>query len=163
MASFVDLIQQHFQFAQAGSAWYGPSAEKALEGLSAEEAAAHPLPGAHSIWELVLHLSAWRTFTIRRLQSMDSYEVPLNSDADWPPVLTVSEAAWATAQSELRLRSDELQAALATFSDDRLEDEVFGKSYPYHLMILGLLQHDAYHIGQITQLKRAIKRTNSPA
>jgi hypothetical protein len=39
-----------------GEAWHGPAVLEALHGVSAEEAGAHPVPGAHSIWELTLHL-----------------------------------------------------------------------------------------------------------
>ena len=34
-----------------------PLCLEVLEGVSAEAAAAHPVAGAHSIWELVLHLT----------------------------------------------------------------------------------------------------------
>jgi hypothetical protein len=39
-----------------GEAWQGPSVLEALEGVSAKQAATHPIAGAYSIRELVLHL-----------------------------------------------------------------------------------------------------------
>ena len=45
-----------------GEAWYGDSVEKILEGVTCEQAFSHPIPSAHSIWELVHHVDAWCKF-----------------------------------------------------------------------------------------------------
>ena len=42
-----------------GEAWHGPSLHEALDGCTADEARAHPVAGAHSVWELVRHVTAW--------------------------------------------------------------------------------------------------------
>jgi hypothetical protein len=42
-----------------GPAWHGPSISENLEGIAAIQAASHPIPGAHSIWEIVHHVIAW--------------------------------------------------------------------------------------------------------
>ena len=41
-----------------GEAWHGPAVLEVLAGVSVEAAAAHPIPGSHSIWEIVLHRRA---------------------------------------------------------------------------------------------------------
>ena len=66
-----------------GKAWHGPSVLETLEGVSAEQAAAHPIKGAHSIWELVLHLSGCYGLVLRRL---DGDGRQLSESEDWPPV-----------------------------------------------------------------------------
>ncbi|HKI45763.1 MAG TPA: DinB family protein [Balneolales bacterium] len=42
-----------------GDAWHGPSLRELLDGLSVEQALAHPLKGRHSIWEIVNHITVW--------------------------------------------------------------------------------------------------------
>jgi len=42
-----------------GQAWHGPSLRELLDGVTSEQAAAKPISGAHSIWELVFHVTAW--------------------------------------------------------------------------------------------------------
>lgn len=42
-----------------GEAWHGDSLFEILRGVTAAQAAARPITNAHSIWELVLHISAW--------------------------------------------------------------------------------------------------------
>ncbi|MEO1450731.1 MAG: DinB family protein [Bacteroidota bacterium] len=163
MASTKDLMAKSFRALQTGPAWHGPSLEDLLKDISAEEAAAHPYEGQHSIWELVLHLTAWRQFATHRLQGKHDYEVPINSELDWPPVSDLSPAAWANARDELKLRGEQLVAALLSSPVDILEQDVFGKSYPYYVLVLGLLQHDAYHEGQIAMLKRALRKASTSA
>jgi hypothetical protein len=51
-----------------GDAWHGPSVIETLEGVTVEQAAAHPIAGAHSIWELVLHLCGTYDLVLRRLE-----------------------------------------------------------------------------------------------
>jgi hypothetical protein len=53
LARLEEQLQRSFE----GEAWHGPSLRETLDGVTAEEASRHPIPGAHSIWELVLHLA----------------------------------------------------------------------------------------------------------
>src|SRR5262245_20431118 len=64
-----DQPRQNAQLGKAleGDAWHGPSVLETLEGVTVEQAAAHPTAGAHSIWELVLHLCGTYDLVLRRL------------------------------------------------------------------------------------------------
>jgi hypothetical protein len=50
-----------------GDPWYGSSRARFLEGISAHDAAGRPPGVAHSMWELVLHMTAWTDEVRRRL------------------------------------------------------------------------------------------------
>ena len=50
-----------------GEPWYGSSRMSLLKGLRYTEAAAQPVPGGHSIWALVLHMTAWTNEVRRRV------------------------------------------------------------------------------------------------
>lgn len=54
-----DRIRDQLERAFSGNAWHGPSVLEILENVTASQAAAHPIAGANSIWELVLHIGAW--------------------------------------------------------------------------------------------------------
>jgi hypothetical protein len=43
----------------SGDPWHGPSLDALLGDVTPEQAAAHPVPGAHSIVEIVRHVTAW--------------------------------------------------------------------------------------------------------
>lgn len=51
----VDQLNRAFE----GEAWHGPAVMDILEGITAQQAAARPFNGTHSIWEIVLHIAAW--------------------------------------------------------------------------------------------------------
>jgi len=56
--SEINRILDQMDRAFSGEAWHGPDLTLLLKGVSAEDASKHPVPGAHSIWELVNHIAA---------------------------------------------------------------------------------------------------------
>ena len=50
----MDAVQlaDEVRSALTGPAWHGPSLEENLAGLTPEQAAARPVRGAHSIWQI---------------------------------------------------------------------------------------------------------------
>jgi uncharacterized damage-inducible protein DinB len=150
------------QFARisSGDPWYGPSISAVLSGVTAAQAASRVTPEAHSIWELVLHMTAWVREVRRRLAEGD-WGMP--AEGDWPAVPEVNEANWQRSVAALAGAHDDLRAALAVFPDDRLDtplggsrDPAMGSGQTYAEMLYGLLQHDAYHLGQVSLLKRSL-------
>lgn len=151
----VARIQDQLRRAFAGEAWHGPSVLEALAGVDAESAAARPLSGAHSIWEMVLHLAAWEDVVRRRLSGEAVTDV---SDAlDWPSVDTEGSAAWESSLRRLREGHRGLEEALAGLEDARLEQTVPGESDTVYTMLHGVIQHDLYHAGQIALLRKGAR------
>src|SRR5437899_6585540 len=66
--SRIDQVVDQLHRAFDGEAWHGPALMEVLEGIDAETAADRPIPGAHSIWELVLHITAWEGVVASRIQ-----------------------------------------------------------------------------------------------
>jgi hypothetical protein len=42
-----------------GAPWHGSSITEVLKGVDADVAARRSIPRAHTIWEIVLHMTAW--------------------------------------------------------------------------------------------------------
>jgi uncharacterized damage-inducible protein DinB len=142
----------------AGDAWHGDSLRELLNGVDAATAAAHPIEGAHSIWELVLHIAAWDDAVRRRTGGT---AVTLNDEQNFPPVKDASESAWYKALDHANRTHDELVKAVADFHDSRLLEQVPGKAesyYNFFYMFSGIVQHELYHAGQIALLKKAQAR-----
>jgi len=137
-----------------GKAWHGDSVLEILEGVTAAQAAAHPIAGAHSIWELVLHIAAWDGAVRRR---MTGVAVKLSAKKNFPPVTDTSEAAWAKALEHVRQVHEELIDAVGKFPEKSLSKPVPGKKgahYNFYYMLHGVVQHELYHAGQIALLKK---------
>lgn len=148
---------------QAGDPWYGSSRMRLLAGISAQDAAAHPIANGHSIWELVLHMTAWTRETTRRLGGAKA--VP-PAEGDWPPVPAPSEEAWKKSQADLAQAHAELLAVAGKQSPGDLtewefadRDPALGTGVDRAGLIVGLAQHDAYHIGQIAVVRQALGKT----
>jgi uncharacterized damage-inducible protein DinB len=151
--SNVRRVRHQLKLAYHGKAWHGPALKEVLEGVTAAGAAAHSIPGAHSIWEVVLHIAAWHLEATRVLGGLP-YQT-LEGAADWPPVGDVSDAAWNAALGELERSHSELLAAVAEMSEEKLEEKVPGREFSFDILLHGVVHHDLYHAGQISLLRKA--------
>src|SRR5208282_5159451 len=145
-ARIADQLRRAFD----GVAWHGDSVFEILEGVTA----ARPIKGAHTIWELVLHIAAWDGAVLRRLGGA---AVELSDAENFPPVTDASDAAWRRALAEVRRVHEKLVAAVAALPDSRLDEIVPGKEgahYTFYYMLHGVVQHELYHAGQIAILKK---------
>lgn len=149
--TLVDQLNRAFD----GEAWHGPPLMEILDGISAKAAAAHPIPEAHSIWELVLHLTTWEHVIARRIHG----EALMPRDEEnFPALPQPTDAAWHDAIKSLRNTHATLTQIVSAMKESRLNDRVPGKDYDLRFMLTGAVQHAAYHGGQIALLKKAQKQ-----
>ena len=160
MDSTAQSLIQQIEATQAGEPWYGTSRARLLEGLTADQAAAHPIPGGRSIWELVLHMIAWTREVTRRIQGQPPAE-PV--EGDWPPVPAATAQSWDAVQTELAAAHSALVAAVTAMPEARWRQSVgesrepaLGTGVDVAGMLVGLAQHDAYHTGQLVIVRRAL-------
>ena len=67
-----------------GPMWHGPALSEVLTGVSRDRALARPMPNAHTIWELVLHITAWCDIARQRIRGQATGDPP--PEQDWPSV-----------------------------------------------------------------------------
>jgi hypothetical protein len=84
-------IANQLRHAYDGDPWHGPSVRAALQGVDARAAMARPMPGGHTICELVLHLTAWTQEVTRRLRSGIAQDP---ERGDWPSGSVANDAEW---------------------------------------------------------------------
>ena len=150
-----ERIADQLHRAYAGGAWHGPALRQLLRGVTAKQAAARPIAGAHSIWELILHITAW-TNAIRRRTLGEALELSMRQN--FPSVGKATPAAWRETLKELGEAHRQLERAVARLPESRLEQTVPGRKHKVYFMLHGLVQHDLYHAGQIALLKKAAKK-----
>jgi len=150
--SEISFIIDQLNRAFDGEAWHGPAVVEILDGIDAKTAATRPIDSAHSIWELVLHLSGWEQVVAKRLQG----EAATLTDAqNFGHVDSTTEQSWHSAVATLRHNHAELIKLVSAMPESRLADRVPGKDYDVRFLLHGAVQHAAYHGGQIALLKRA--------
>ncbi len=143
-----DQLERGFR----GGAWHGPAVAEALDGVDAAAAAERPCDAAHSIWQIVHHIGVWIDVARRRIEGEPLDQVP--EEVDWPSRLGSSEAEWRAEVEALEEAHRRLHAAVKGLDDSRLDDPVGGSDPTVRGMVCGLLQHNAYHAGQIVMLKK---------
>ena len=133
--------------------WHGPALIDLVGDVGADVAAARPVGGAHTIWELVLHLITWTDIVRERLQSVEPIEA--TPEQDWPAVREPSADAWRDAVERLKEAKRLLADDVRHLPDSRFEEPVPGRDYSVAVMLQGVVDHDSYHGGQIAVLKKA--------
>jgi uncharacterized damage-inducible protein DinB len=140
--------------------WHGPATADLLAGLSPSMAAARPVANGHSIWEIVLHMTGWQREVARRLGGAAP---GLPDEGDWPVPPESSGGAWDRAKTELRESLEQLADAMSALSEQDLESRIGTSSRPLGTgvtkaeTVIGMLQHNAYHSGQIAILIKALQ------
>jgi uncharacterized damage-inducible protein DinB len=105
-------------------------------------------------------MAAWNGEVTRRLEGNPP---GMPEDGDFPEIGEVSESAWQQAKEHLDSTLSKLRETLAVLSDQDLDrtggsiaDRELGTGVTLRTMVVGVLQHAAYHSGQIVMLRKAL-------
>ncbi len=155
----IDRLLDQLHREHEGDPWHGSPLRAILDGISAAQAARTPVAGAHSIWELVLHITGWKHEVTERVKGALAGEP---AAGDWPGVGDPTEVRWRQALDGLERAHRALLAAIETLPEAKLfeptrdeRDRPLGTGVSYYVLLHGIVQHDVYHAGQIAILKKA--------
>ena len=138
-----------------GHPWHGESLSGTLASIPFPLVHYKPKENCHSIAELVQHLLAWRKFVLEKLNGNREYDIELNSIADWPEKVHLKDLSeWNKLLEELYFSQTAIEASLLQKKDKWLSEEAAGKNYSNQYMMLGLMHHDLYHLGQIRLIRK---------
>jgi uncharacterized damage-inducible protein DinB len=148
----IERIIDQLNRAFVGEAWHGPAVIEILDGITAQQAAAHPLADGHSIWELALHITAWTRAGSRRLRGD---RTQLTDAENFPAVTDSGEQAWEETRESIKQAHEELRSAILLLDDSRLDQPIIKGMSSIYVTLHGIIQHSLYHAGQIAILKKA--------
>ena len=151
-----ELLREH-----TGDPWHGSSITTLLRDVTAAQAASRSVPHVHTVWQLVLHMTAWKHEVRRRLAGEPAGDPP---EGDWPEVGATTPERWREAVERLNEAQTALVAAVREFPESRLfeptndaRDGQGGAGVSNYVLLHGLAQHDAYHAGQIALLVKVVR------
>ena len=146
MSEQIQKIADSYQAVTIKGAWYGPTVAELLAKIPPELATTPPVPGAHSISELLQHLLLWNE---RIRNTSESHPMPRwDAEKEWAePAIPWKELVARWNQSR-----DLLEERIRKFPVEDLTKQVPGRNYPYETMFHGILQHVIYHSGQIAMV-----------
>jgi len=143
-------IIQLFDELQQGDCWIGVNMQQALAGVDAATAVYKRKESGNNIWQLVNHLIYWRKTVMIRLQGKnarppmpDFYLPDDRSEASWQQTLKHFEEVYLS-----------FRDTILAFDADTLDNDSPMKGQTYYQLLMGCLQHDAYHMGQMVILKK---------
>lgn len=166
MTPHLAAILAQLEATHAGHPWYGPSRMELLADVTAAEARTAPPGGGPSLWALVLHMTAWTEEVARRLGGGDA---AAPARGDWPALpVPASARAWAAAQRELARAHEAVLEVARAVPADRWAAPVRwadggADAATYADTLVGLAQHDAYHVGQLASTRRALRAAHEGA
>ena len=137
-----------------GCTWTDLSILQVVGNLTSEQAFAKPVARMHSVWEYLNHIIFWRTKISRFISGQAA---PQEEDSiDFAPVTDTSEMAWRQALQEMKHSHYNFMNLVAEIDDEGFD--LLVESFPAtnYELIQGIIQHDAYHLGQAMIVKKIV-------
>lgn len=145
-----ERIIKLFEDLYEGSPWIGVNIIGTLENLTAKQAAKTVLAGRNSIWEITNHIISWRFNVLQRVQG----KIMVTPDHNYfLPIKDTSESDWTNTLNQLKDSQRQWINFMNTFKENDFS-KVYRNDSTYYEQIHGLIQHDAYHLGQIILLAK---------
>ncbi len=149
-----ERIAELFKNLFDGKPWLGETLMDTLQPLTAEEACKKLFPNFNSIWKIVNHIIEWRLNVLQRVQGA----VIATPDHNYfLPIEDSSEVAWLQTLRKLAASQQEWLSFLQIMPEQNLANIYPNNQQTFYEHIHGLLQHDAYHLGQIRLLVKMEK------
>jgi hypothetical protein len=132
------------------------SMDKALAGLEPRLRHVRPAKGLHSVWEELEHIRLSQEDILR--YSLDpAWKSPEWPRGYWPAEgAELTEAAWDSTLSRFRADLEEVCALVEDARRDITAEIPHGEGRTYLRQVLLVADHNAYHLGEIVQARKAL-------
>lgn len=151
----VDVVKE-LKNALNGNPWHGQNVLYLLSSANPQTVFSHPILGAHSIAEIVAHLTAWTEEATDRLIGKVVKEP---TKGDWPVIIASDHVTWNVILDDFMISNAKLISICVGITKDGWNTPIvdernspLGTSTTYAELINGIVQHHAYHAGQIALL-----------
>ena len=129
--------------------------EPAFANLAPEHRAAHGGEDGHTIWEELEHLRIAQE-DILRYTLEPGWTSPHWPDGYWPDVETPTEEQWRDSLPASHSDLDQVMALVRDPARDRTAEIPHGEGRSYLRQILLVADHNAYHLGQVIEIRRLL-------
>jgi hypothetical protein len=148
----IELLLMGWDHCYVKEGWYPPLLDS-LQGVSATSANWRPEGTAvNTIWENVHHLIFYKERLLERLKGMESGYPPGITNDDTFAVASNEEPVWQDTLARLEKVHKGIREILSSLNEEDFE-RVIGTT-TIGLWVTSLISHDAYHTGQIIQLRK---------
>jgi uncharacterized damage-inducible protein DinB len=149
IARLVSLFEKLYD----GEPWIDVNIVSNLQNITAGQASKKVLTNCNSIWEITNHLIEWRLNVLKRVEGK-TIQTPANNFFE--EVKDPSNEAWEDTLKRLDASQQQWLSFLKNLKEIDLEKTYPKNNMTYYEHIQGIIQHDAYHLGQIVLLSKFI-------
>ncbi|UFJ41381.1 DinB family protein [Brevibacillus humidisoli] len=149
----MELLLHQLEITYDKEDWYPPLVP-ALAGVTAEQASWRP-PGAavNTIGETVNHLLFYKERVLQRLRGSEPTSTAANNDETFSAGAAAdAEQSWQETLNRLQDVHQQIRETLAGMDDNSFDQPI--PQTPMGILMTSILLHDAYHTGQIIQLRK---------
>lgn len=142
------LLKDHYN----GVPWIDITIMGTLKTITAKQAALK-LRRLNSIWQIVNHMISWRNALIARVK--DKPALHPDNNFIWE-VKNTTAKAWKDTIKEFEKSQKDIMTFLGKQKDTHLEKVSPTSGYSYYELVMTIIIHDTYHLGQIVLIKKMI-------
>jgi uncharacterized damage-inducible protein DinB len=152
----IPRLQQMLRQTYNGVGFHGDSIAQIFNSVDVASATWIPDGGVHSIWHIVLHMTAWENVIRERLTSPTL--VALTEEQNYPALPAATQENLSKSLDAFRDALFALIDAVGKFPEGKLEASVPGRGYDFATLLHGAIHHNLYHAGQISLLSAMYRR-----
>jgi uncharacterized damage-inducible protein DinB len=155
MNSKILLLRKKIEGIYSGDPWYGDPFKSILKDIDPAAALKKEKKKAHSIAEILAHIISWREFVLTRLTG-NEFKIEQEETFNWIRIDSNEKTAWKSLLGAMEETQNKILNILEKSDDKLLDMPVRERNYKMEYLIEGIIQHDIYHFGQISLLKKLI-------
>ncbi len=143
------LIKDHYN----GNPWIDTTIAATLKQLTAKQAAVK-IGELNSIWQIVNHMIMWRTALIARVMDKPISHPDNNYIEE---IKDTSAATWKQTIKRFERSQKDITSFLGSSEDELLDKVSPSSGYSYYELVMSIVIHDSYHLGQIVLIKKMME------
>jgi uncharacterized damage-inducible protein DinB len=138
----------------SGEPWFGRSVYTLLGEVDTKKVRLRPGGTAHSLIDLLYHMITWADFTLKRIEKDRINDLAAAEELDWREIGPSHN--WKKGLAEFKAIHKKIVTLLKKKKDSFLDEKVDYRDYNFRYLINGLIEHNIYHLGQITYLNKML-------
>jgi len=151
----IQRIKSLFAKQYNGDTWLGVNFLGKLDKITPEQAAFKFSPEVNSIWEILNHVIGWRELVLQGIPQ-NGYKKPSHNYLQ--PIQHISDLEWEHTIVRLKDSQQDWLEFLENLDSSLIHKPIGDKTFNHYELIMGILHHDIYHLGQISLLVKLLKK-----
>lgn len=157
MKTEINLMIKNYNRVYKGRPWYGDSIKSILRKVDQKKIFIKPSGNkTNSIAEITAHIIGWREFLLSRISKNHEFKLTQKDTFNWKRIDDNEKTAWKNLLRKMDVVQNEIIKILDNSGDELLDLKVRDRKFKIKYLLDGVLQHDIYHLGQITLLSKII-------